>query len=87
MNKKIKPIRIEINDQKYLYKLIKEYPKIKSGRKNYYSHYVRVLKNLLLTNFFKKNIDDTEKIFSNKFKFNYNKTSIKINLDKKNKYL
>ena len=79
MNKKIKPIRIEINDQKYLYKIIEEYPKIKSGRKNYRDHYIRVLKNILLTNFFEKNIDDTEKIFLEKFNINYNKKSIKIN--------
>ena len=42
MNKKIKPIEIAINDQKYLYKIIEEYPKIKSGRKNYYDHYFNV---------------------------------------------
>ena len=87
MNKKIKPIRIEINDQKYLYKIIEEYPKIKSGRKNYHDHYIRVLKNILLTDFFEKNIDDTEKIFLEKFNINYNKKSIKINLVKKNKHL
>ena len=86
MNKKIKPIRIEINDQKYLYKIIEEYPKIKSGRKNYHDHYIRVLKNILLTDFFEKNIDDTKKIFLNKLNFKYNKTSIKIDLDKKNKF-
>ena len=83
MNKKIKPIEIAINDQKYLYKIIKEYPKIKSGRKNYYDHYIRVLKNILLTSFFEKNIDNAEKIFLEKFNINYNKTSIKINLGKK----
>ena len=36
------------------------------------------LKNILLTNFFEKNIDDTEKIFLEKFNINYNKKSIKI---------
>ena len=87
MNKKIKPLKIEINNQKYLYKIIKEYPKIKSGRKNYYDHYIRVLKNILLINYFEKNINDIDKIFFNKLTFNYNKKSIKINLDKKNKYL
>ena len=83
MDKKIKTLRIAINDQKYLYEIIREYPKIKSGRKNYYDHYIRVLKNILLTNFFEKNIDDSEKIFLNKFNFNYNKSSVKIHLDKK----
>ena len=84
MNKKIKPLKIEINNQKYLHKIIREYPKIKSGRKNYYDHYIRVLKNILLTNFFEKNIDDAEKIFLNKFNFSYNKNFLKINLDRKN---
>ena len=84
MNKKIKPLKIKINNQKYLHKIIREYPKIKSGRKNYYDHYIRVLKNILLTNFFEKNIDDTEKIFLNKFNFSYNKNFLKINLDRKN---
>ena len=87
MNKKNKSLRIEINDQKYLYEIIGKYPKIKSGRKNYYNHYIRVLKNILLTNFFEKNIEDTKKIFLNKFNFHYNKTSNKIILNKKNKYL
>ena len=84
MNKKIKPLKIEINNQKYLHKIIREYPKIKSGRKNYYDHYIRVLKNILLTNFFEKNINDAEKIFLNKFNFSYNKKFLKINLDRKN---
>ena len=87
MDKKINPLRLEINDQKYLYEIIREHPKIKSGRKNYHNHYIRVLKNILLTNFFEEKIDDPEIIFLNKFNFNYNKTSIKINLDKKNKLL
>ena len=84
MGNKIKPLKIALNNQKYLYEIIKKYPNIKSGRKNYYDHYIRVLKNILLINYFENNIDDTEKIFLNKFYFNYNKTSIKINL-KKNK--
>ena len=87
MDKKIKPLRLEINDQKYLYEIIRQHPEIKSGRKNYHNHYIRVLKNILLTYFFEEKIDDSEKIFLNKLNFNYNKTYIKINLDKKNKLL
>ena len=87
MDKKIKPLRLEINDQKYLYEIIRQHPEIKSGRKNYHKHYIRVLKNILLTYFFEEKIDDSEKIFLNKLNFNYNKTYIKINLDKKNKLL
>ena len=82
MDNKIKPLKIAINNQKYLYEIIRKYPNIKSGRKNYYDHYIRVLKNILLTNFIENNIDDTEKIFLNKFYFNYSKTFIKINLKK-----
>ena len=85
MNKKIKPLKIEINNQIYLNKIMEQYPKIKSGRKNYYDHYIRVLKNILLTNIFEEYIDKTENIFFNKFKFKYNKTSIEISLDKKYK--
>ena len=84
MGNKIKPLKIAINNQKYLYEIIKKYPNIKSGRKNYYNHYIRVLKNILLINYFENNIDDAEKIFLNEFYFNCDKTSIKINL-KKNK--
>ena len=81
---KKKPLKVSINNQNYLYEIIRKYPNIKSGRKIYHGHYIRVLKNILLTNFFENNIDDMEKIFLNKFYFNCDKTSIKINL-KKNK--
>ena len=87
MNKNIKSLKIKINNQIYLNKIIEAYPQIKSGRKNYYDHYIRVLKNILLTNFFEKNIEDTEKVFLNKFNFNYSKTYLKINSDIKSKYL
>ena len=83
MNKKIKPIRIEINDQKYLYKIIEEYQKIKSGRKNYHDHYIRVLKNTLLTKFFTKNINHIDEMFIKKFEFRTNKKLIEINIDNK----
>ena len=84
MNKKIKPLKITINNQKYLFEIIKKYPKIKSGRKNYHHYYIRILKNILLTTYFNTNIKDIKKIFLNKLSFGYNKTSVKINLSKKN---
>ena len=62
MKKKIKSVEIRINDQDYLNRIIKHYPKIKSGRKNYYDHYIRILKNVLLTKFFTQNINDIEVI-------------------------
>ena len=85
MNKNFKSLKANIKDQSYLNKITKQYPKIKSGRKNYYDHYIRVLKNILLTNIFEEYIDKTENIFFNKVKFKYNKTSIEISLDKKYK--
>ena len=48
MKKKIKSLKMRINNQDYLNKIINKYPEIKSGRKNYHDHYIRVLKNILL---------------------------------------
>ena len=84
MKKENKLLIININNQNYRKKIIKKYPKIKSGRKNYYDQYIRVLKNILLTKFFSQNIDDIEEIFLNKFYFHLRKKSIKINFNKEN---
>ena len=56
MNKKI---NISIFNQNYIYSIIKKYPKIASGRKSYEMQYKRVLKNILLSKFYKisKNYD------------------------------
>ena len=54
-------IRKVVAHQDYLNKIINKYPEIKSGRKNYHDHYIRVLKNTLLTKFF------TQKTPSSKF--------------------
>ena len=40
------------NNQKYIENLLKKYPQIGSGRKKYSEHYIRTLKNLLLTKAF-----------------------------------
>ena len=82
--KKNKLLKIKINNQEYLDKIIEEHPKIKSGRKNYYDHYIRVLKNILLTKFFVENQNNANVMFYNKFNFLINKKLIKINLDNKN---
>ena len=82
--KKNKLLKIKINNQEYLDKIIEEHPKIKSGRKNYYDHYIRVLKNILLTKFFVENQNNSNVMFYNKFNFLINKKLIKINLDNKN---
>ena len=82
MNKKIKIFNIKKNNQNYLYKLIKTYPNINSGRKNYKEQYDRVLKNILLSqsyeytsknnlNFLKKfSLINNNKFLSIKFKLN-----------------
>ena len=41
-------------DQKYLYDILKYYPNIGSGRKNYSVHYKRILKNILLSKIYAK---------------------------------
>ena len=48
-------------DQKYLYDILRYYPNIGSGRKNYSSHYKRILKNILLSKIYAKNktLDNT----------------------------
>ena len=83
MKKKIKLLKIRINNQEYLTKIINKYPKIKSGRKNYHDHYIRVLKNTLLTKFFTKNINHIDEMFIKKFEFRTNKKLIEINIDNK----
>ena len=43
-------------DQKYLYDIIRHHPNIKSGRKNYSSHYKRILKNIFLSKIYAKKL-------------------------------
>ena len=42
-------MRIKKNNQLYLKKILKENPSLSSGRKNYDTQYLRILKNILLT--------------------------------------
>ena len=78
MYKKI--IKLKIHNQKYLKEIIKKYPSINSGRKNYYTHYLRVLKNILLAQGYKiiKNKNKDEDIYN--FKIIKNKKFIMIKL-------
>jgi len=69
-------ISIKKNNQQYLSKIIKKFPKINSGRKNYKGQYIRVLKNLLLTQAYKI-------ILKKKIEFLHSKISFKEN----NKYI
>ena len=48
-------ISIKKIDQKYLYDIKKNYPNINSGRKNYSTHYKRILKNIFLSKIYIKN--------------------------------
>jgi len=48
-------INVKIINQKYLYDVIRYYPDIRSGRKNYSAHYMRILKNIFLSKIFAKN--------------------------------
>ena len=43
-------------DQKYLYDIIRHHPNIRSGRKNYSSHYKRILKNIFLSKIYAKKL-------------------------------
>ena len=48
-------ISIKKIDQKYLHAILRYYPNIGSGRKNYSAHHKRVLKNILLSKIYAKN--------------------------------
>ena len=48
-------INIKKINQKYLYDILRYYPNIGSGRKNYSAHYKRILKNILLSKIYAKN--------------------------------
>ena len=47
--------RIKKIDQKYLYDILRYYPNIGSGRKNYSAHYKRIIKNIFLSKIYAKN--------------------------------
>ena len=49
-------------DQKYLHDILRYYPNIGSGRKNYSVHYKRILKNILLSKMYAKNKTLNKKI-------------------------
>ena len=61
-------------NQSYLFILINRYKKISSGRKNYSFHYKRVVKNILLSKLYKKNIIPNKDFL----KYKDHKFSIKV---------
>ena len=60
--------------QSYLFVLKNKYKKISSGRKNYSFQYKRVLKNILLSKLYKKNIIPDKHLIE----YKDNKLSIKM---------
>ena len=48
-------INIKKINQKYLYDILRYYPNIGSGRKNYSAHHKRVLKNIFLSKIYAEN--------------------------------
>ena len=48
-------ISIKKIDQKYLHDILRYYPNIGSGRKNYSAHYKRIIKNIFLSKIYTKN--------------------------------
>jgi|OM-RGC.v1.033814667 hypothetical protein len=75
----MKKLKIKINNQNYLKSIIKKYPTISSGRKNYNSLYLRVLKNILITHHYSFLIKKDISIKNiKKIKFEKNKNFISI---------
>ena len=60
---KYNKIKIKKISQLYFNKLINDYDHIKSGRKNFDSHYNRVIKNILLSKLYIKDIMPNKKSF------------------------
>ena len=72
-----------INNQKYIRDLIKQYPKISSGRKNFNDQNIRIIKNILLTKAF--NLLSMKKFFQYSEKMEFFKEKKLITLKFKNK--
>ena len=73
----MKSLKLNKTNNNYINKLIKDYPNLSSGRKNYNEFEKRILKNILLTKLMirKKNLDDFSKI---KVSFIFTKKIAKI---------
>ena len=74
----INKMRIKKNNQLYLKKILKENPSLSSGRKNYDTQYLRILKNILLTKMFISGQIYNKKKFCKKVDFINNKEFLKI---------
>ena len=67
-------LKIKKINQSYLFNLLNKYQNINSGRKNYSFHYRRVLKNILLSKLYKKDIIPNKDFL----KYKDHKFSIKV---------
>ena len=73
MVRKSKLIKIRKYNQQYLINILIDNPKINSGRKNYKSQYIRVLKNILLTHAYKITLNKNIEFFFKNIRFKENK--------------
>ena len=72
-------LKIKKNIQKYFKRILELYPHISGGRKNYTQHYSRIVKNLLLSKYFKMHFKEkTNKYLLTKLYFKDKKNSMSI---------
>ena len=81
MVRKSKLIKIKKNNQKYLIDILIDNPKINSGRKNYKSQYIRVLKNILLAHAYKITLNKNVEFFFKNIRFRENKKFFILNIN------
>ena len=71
-------ISIKKQDQVYLLEIIKKYPGINSGRKNYKSQYKRILKNLLMSQAYQVILKRKSAVFFGNYNFKENDKYLSI---------
>lgn len=80
---KIEKSNINKIDQSYLYLLLRKYPYLSSGRKNYKKQYSRVLKNILLAKTYSSLSNKNGDFICNNYIFKEKKRSVSIYLKNK----
>ena len=78
MIEKYNKISIKKLDQSYLLEIIKKYPGINSGRKNYVSQFNRILKNILLSKAYKLSLKNKNLNFFKSSSFEENNKFLSI---------
>ena len=79
---KKKSIIVSGINQSYFDKILIDYPRIKSGRKNYKKQYIRILKNILLTKLYIESSKNKKNILSSNILFKKNKNHLKLIIKK-----